>query len=232
VTALLALPSTQAALDVLASVRTSVRSLEAAEITFRREIDLVVEHTGMPKPFPTTPPVCLLLECAGQHDPTDELAGAILSLPEVSDTRVADDEAGRAALWAWRERHSEVVHQLGVPHKLDVALPLSRLAEFERKVRTSVITAYPDATVMIWGHIGDGNLHVNIVGPSPEDETVDDMVLRLVADHDGSISAEHGIGRAKRRWLELSRSPADIAAMRAIRQALDPDGILNPGVLF
>jgi FAD/FMN-containing dehydrogenase len=84
----------------------------------------------------------------------------------------------------------------------------------------------------VFGHIGDGNLHLNVTGLDPTDRRVDDAVLTLVADAGGSISAEHGIGVAKRRWLPLARSPEEIEAFRGIKAALDPDGILNPGVLL
>jgi FAD/FMN-containing dehydrogenase len=84
----------------------------------------------------------------------------------------------------------------------------------------------------LFGHVGDGNFHVNVVGPPPEDETVDEAVLRLVASLDGSISAEHGIGRAKARWLHLSRTDTELAAMRALKLALDPRWLLNRGVIF
>jgi FAD/FMN-containing dehydrogenase len=86
--------------------------------------------------------------------------------------------------------------------------------------------------VVLWGHVGDGNLHVNVVGPPADDDTVDDAVLRLAASMGGSISAEHGIGRAKLRWLGLTRSAAEIATMIDIKRALDPGGSLNPGVLL
>src|SRR6202022_3144702 len=109
---------------------------------------------------------------------------------------------------------------VGVPHKLNVTLPLGRMAEFETSVRTTVASVAPSAQVVLWGHVGDGNLHVNVVGPPPDDETVDDAILRLVAAMGGSISAEHGIGRAKIRWLALTRSPAEIGAMAAIKRAL------------
>ena len=95
-----------------------------------------------------------------------------------------------------------------------------------------VASVAPGPTLILCGHVGDGNLHVNVVGLDADDETVDDAVLRLVAGSDGSISAEHGIGRAKIPWLPLTRSPAELAAMAAIKRALDPDGILNPGVLI
>ena len=84
----------------------------------------------------------------------------------------------------------------------------------------------------MYGHICEGNLHLGIVGPDPEDESVDDAVLRLTIELGGSISAEHGIGAAKVAWLEADRGAADVAAMRAIKRALDPGWMLNPGVLL
>ncbi len=83
-----------------------------------------------------------------------------------------------------------------------------------------------------FGHIGLGNLHVNVLGPDPDDDRVDQAVLRLAAEHGGTISAAHGIGRAKTAVLYLSRSAVEIAVMRAVKSALDPAGILNPDVLF
>ena len=94
-----------------------------------------------------------------------------------------------------------------------------------------VAAAAPEASTWLFGHVGDGNIHVNVTGVAPDDERVDDAVLRFVAGLGGSISAEHGIGTAKRRWLSLVRTPAELAAMRAIKAALDPDGICNPHAL-
>jgi FAD/FMN-containing dehydrogenase len=88
------------------------------------------------------------------------------------------------------------------------------------------------ARTILFGHLGDGNVHVNVLGPDPADETVDETVLRLVADHGGTISAEHGVGVAKARFLHLTRTPAEIDAMRAIKAALDPRGVLNPGAVL
>ena len=84
----------------------------------------------------------------------------------------------------------------------------------------------------MFGHLLDGNLHVNVLGPDPDDSTVDDAVLALALELGGTVSAEHGIGVAKTAWLTRDRAPGDLAAMRAIKRALDPDGILNPGVLL
>jgi FAD/FMN-containing dehydrogenase len=88
------------------------------------------------------------------------------------------------------------------------------------------------ARTWLFGHVGDGNIHVNVTGLSPDDDRVDDMILQMVAGLGGSISAEHGIGTAKKRWLSLSRSPAELAAFRDLKRALDPDRVLNPNVLL
>ena len=86
--------------------------------------------------------------------------------------------------------------------------------------------------VLVFGHLADGNLHVEVLGPRPDDERADEVVLRCVADHQGSISAEHGVGRAKAAYLHLTRSPVEVATMRAIKAALDPQNLFNPGVLL
>ena len=147
----------------------------------------------------------------------------------MEDALFAEDAAGRERLWQYRERHTEAINAAGVPHKLDVSLPIGRMAEFEERCLALVGER---ARVVLYGHLGDGNLHVNLLGLELDDETLDEAVLRLVIEMEGSISAEHGIGRAKAKLLPLDRSAGDLAAMRAIKRAFDPAGILNPDVLF
>jgi FAD/FMN-containing dehydrogenase len=113
-----------------------------------------------------------------------------------------------------------------------VSVPLSRFAELVERSPEAVAAVRPEAQTIVYGHVGDGNLHVNVLGPDPDDLAVDDAVLELVLELGGSISAEHGIGAAKVDWLARDRGDASVAAMRAIKQAWDPSGILNPGVLF
>jgi FAD/FMN-containing dehydrogenase len=233
IVALLGLGSTADALVALDALRRRVEGLQAAEIFYADGLAVVQAHAAFGPPLRRPRPVYLLVEVAGLTDPGDSLFEVLVELDLDEDaTAVASDAPGQARLWAYRERHTEAVSALGIPHKLDVTVPQARLAEFESGVRKVVADAAPGSQLILFGHVGDGNLHVNVVGPDPLDEAVDDAVFHLVADMDGSISAEHGIGRAKVRWLELCRSPEELGVMRAIKSAVDPAGLLNPGVIF
>ena len=215
-----------------ADLRARLPGLLAGELLFDDGMRLVLRHSGGEAPFREPHPAYLLAEVEGAEDPTDELAAAIEAVPGVRDAVLASDAAGRDRLWQLRERHTESVNAEGVPHKLDVAVPIGRLAAYAAEVRAAISAVAPEARTYLYGHVGDGNLHVNVLGPPPGDEAVDDAVLRLAIAHGGTISAEHGIGIAKVGWLEADRGASDVAAMRAIKHALDPDDLMNPGVLF
>lgn len=230
--ALLGVDDIAAALGVVSTVRRAFSSLEAAEVFFPEGLELVCRYADLPLPFAERHPCYLLLECAGQADESANLAGVLANAPGIRDSAMATDRSGRERLWAYRERHTESISAEGIPHKLDVTLPLARLPEFEHRVRGVIASVEPSARPVLFGHAGDGNLHVNILGLDPDDERPDDAVLRLVAGLGGSISAEHGIGIAKMPWLHLTRSAADREVMWAIKSALDPAGILNPGVVI
>jgi FAD/FMN-containing dehydrogenase len=232
-TALCAVEDAAAAVALLAELRGRVPDLLAAELFFEDGMSLVLAHAGGERPFPQSHPAYLLVEVDGSTDRTQELAAALESAGHVvRDAVLASDSAARERLWRLRERHTEAVNAVAVPHKLDVAVPVAGLAAFVDEVREAIRGVAPDASVYLYGHAGDGNLHVNVVGPPPEDEGVDDAVLELAIRHGGTVSAEHGIGVAKVAWLERDRGAADVAAMRAIKRALDPAVLLNPGVLF
>jgi FAD/FMN-containing dehydrogenase len=231
--ALLAVDGADEAVALAAELRNRLPNLVAAELFFDEGMSLVLRHARGERPFRHPHPAYLLVEIEGATDPTDELAAAIDSAPEQPrDVVIASDESGRQRLWGLRERHTESVNAEGIPHKLDVAVPVGTLAAYSARVKEAILEVAPEASVYVYGHVLDGNLHVNVVGPPPEDETVDGVILELAIAMDGTISAEHGIGVAKVDWLERDRGAADVAAMRAIKRALDPDGILNPGVLF
>lgn len=222
----------EAAVAAIGPLRRGVAGLEAVELMFADGMAAVAEVHGLESPVGDAP-VVVLVE-VGARDPVAELVAGLGSLDGVVATAVAEDGLRRAELWRWRDSHTEVINQLGAtpPHKLDVTLPLDRLAEFVPRVRDLVAEVAPQARLWLFGHAGDGNLHVNVTGLAAADEAVDAAVLELVASMAGSISAEHGIGRAKRSWLHLGRSPSEIATFRAVKEALDPTGLFSPGVLL
>jgi len=231
-TALLAFDAVEPALVAASVLRRHVRTLDAAELMLAAGVDLVCRVTHRPPPTGAPHAAYLLVEAAGQASPAAELAAGIGALAGVAEVVVAGDPVSGAALWRYREDHSAAINSLGPPHKLDVSLPADRLAVFVQEVPSVVAGVDTGARTWMWGHAADGNIHVNVTGLDAGDDRVDDAVLRFVARLGGSISAEHGIGTAKRAWLHLNRSPSEIDAFRALKRALDPDGILNPAVLL
>jgi FAD/FMN-containing dehydrogenase len=232
VTALIAFDAVAPAVAATSTLRRVLPSLDAAELIVGRSLDLVCSVSGRPAPFGDRRGAYLLVEAAGADDPTDPLSDAVASLEGVVEAAVAVDPLRRSELWAYREDLPAAVNSLGAPHKLDVTLPPGALAGFVEEASAIVASASTGAETWLWGHVGDGNIHVNITNVDPDDDRPDDAVLRAVADLGGSISAEHGIGTAKRRWLHLNRTEEELAVFRAIKRALDPAGILNPHVLF
>ena len=224
-TALAAVAGVADALAVVRDLRRAGMRLEAAELMLHDGMALTCAHLGTSPPVADAP-AYLLVEWDGPPDALEPVAERLI------DVAVAEDAGRRTALWRYREAHTETINALGVSHKFDVTLPLAGLAAFVDDVRVEVERVAPGSTVVLFGHVADGNIHVNVVGPDPDDDSVDDAVLSLAAARGGSISAEHGIGTAKKRWLHLARSDAEIAAFRAVKHALDPAGILNPNVLL
>ena len=232
VTALLAFDGVAPAVAAASGLRRAVASLDAVELFLDEGLALVCSVTGRPPPFPSPHRAYLLVEAAAATSPLDELGAAVGSLDGVADAAVATDSVRAGELWHYREAHTEVIATLGAPHKLDVTVPAGTLAGFLHDVPAVVAAVEPAARTWLFGHVCDGNVHVNVTGVAPDDLGVDDAVLRHVARLGGSISAEHGIGTAKRAWLHLGRTAAEIAAFRAVKRALDPAGVLNPNVLL
>jgi len=233
--ALLALETTGAALATLAALKSRLGSLEAAELFLADGLALVMRHTGLPAPIPGNHPAYLLVECADRVDIGDTMLEALeevgAKVPGLVDIVMGDDARSRAGLWRYREAHTESINAVGVPVKLDVAVPHAELERALQELPGIVAQVAPGARTIVFGHLHEGNLHVNVLG-ADDDHAVTDVVLRYVASLNGSISAEHGVGRAKSEWLSLTRSPAEVAALRSIKAALDPGNLLNPGVIF
>lgn len=229
VTALVPVEGIGDAVARLVQIRRAAPTLDALEYVSAATLNLVCAHRGLTHPFSDRSVGALLIESAAHYDPTDELADAI---DEGERAVVGSDSATRRRLWEYREAATESIASLGTPHKIDVTVPLRRMAEFESALEALVADFDPAAGTFLFGHVADGGIHVNVVSDRQDDLTFDQQVLELVAATGGSISAEHGIGRAKVSALHLSRSPAELSAMRAVKDALDPRGLLNPGVLL
>jgi FAD/FMN-containing dehydrogenase len=232
VVALLALPGVREAVSLAADLRDEVAEVRALELMEGESMRVVASHLGSDPPLAPDAAAFLLVEAAGRGDPTPALAAAIGHYAAFAPVAVGVERAERERLWRWREAHPEAAAALGVVLKFDVTLPAAAITEFCARVSATLASGWPAATTLLYGHVGDGNIHVNVVGPDPDDDAVDAAVLDLVVDLGGSISAEHGIGVAKRAWLARDRSAEEVAAMRAIKHGLDPDGIMNPGVLL
>ncbi len=230
--AFIAVRGTAEAVDLLAFLRTELPGISAAELSFAPGLELVGRHLGVGVPLAGAGRAYVLVEVAGDTDPLPDVLAALEGGQQVLDATVASSATDRARLWALREGHAEAISVAGVPLKLDVSVPLNRLAELVERLPDAVAGPAPTAELVIFGHLAEANLHINVLGANDSTEAVTGAVLGLVASLGGSISSEHGIGRAKARWLGLSRSPAEIGVMRSIKAAFDPAGLLNPGVLL
>lgn len=231
VVALVAVAGIADAVALLEALRIRLPGLCAAELCVADGVALVARHLGVPVPLERVGEAYVLIEVAGPTDPTDELLAALATCTHLLDASVAVSAADRARLWALREGHAEAIGSIGVPLKLDVSVPITRLAEFADRLPDVVKASEPAALLLIFGHLAEANLHVNVLGAARPEELTG-VVFALVASLGGSIASEHGIGRAKAAWLGQARSQAEIDLMRSIKAAFDPIGLLNPGVMW
>lgn len=237
------------ALGILQAVRKAPVELHAFELFTAFCLDRVVAHTGLPYPLSQRAECYVLAEVAnpGAFD-LDAWLAELLERGLVQDGTRAQDSAQGRALWAYRERITESLAAqrqsdgtpLGPPHKNDVAAPVAALPDFVADLERDWHARRPEARLALFGHVGDGNLHLNTLRPDglPIEQfrercvEADAELFALVARHGGSISAEHGIGLVKKPYLALTHGPALLATMRAVKRALDPDNLLNPGKIF
>jgi FAD/FMN-containing dehydrogenase len=209
----------------------AIDTISALELIDGRAAALAGQHLGLAAP--AAGDWLLLVELAGRGDPTDQLAAALDGLPLCGPAAVGTDPGAQQRLWRLRESMAEVMGLFGSPVKFDVALPLSAVAPFAADSAALITRSMPQAVPVLFGHIGEGNLHLNVLGCDAEQESrIYAPMMELIAAHGGNVSSEHGVGSRKRAYLGMSRQANDIAAMRTIKAALDPTGYLNPAVLF
>jgi FAD/FMN-containing dehydrogenase len=205
--------------------------IAALELIDGRASALADEHLGVAAPVHGD--WLLLVELASDHDQTERLADALEGVRTCGEPAVGVDLAAQQRLWRVRESLSEVVGLYGPPVKFDVSLPLSAVAAFARDADALLQRRAPDAVGVLFGHIGEGNLHLNVLRCDEEQERdLYSAVMDLIAECGGNVSSEHGVGSRKRRYVGMSREAADIAAMRTLKTAFDPTGYLNAAVLF
>lgn len=225
--ALVACDSLMHAVAMLPRLR-QLSSLDAVEVLLPEALQVACKHLGVAPPIdPSSAGAFVMIDCAAHTDPGDELADFL-----ASEQGVMAVGAQREQLFLIRDHVTIAIGALGKPLKLDVAVPVMNLDRLVRAVRSGIRDHAPGARLIVFGHLAEGNLHVNVLDAGEATALLKDLVLQTAIDLGGTISAEHGIGVAKVDWLERLHGPAHVAALRAIKHALDPQGLLNPGVLL
>lgn len=244
-TAWVALPSASAAVELIGSIRALCGDrLTGFELMSRQSVDFVLRHVhGCRDPFGDAHPWYVLIELSDtQPDaPLNQMLeigiGEALEKGWVIDAVVASSESQVAALWAMREGISEAQNHEGPSLKHDISVPVSCIPDFIETTDQRLRDRFPGVRIVTYGHVGDGNLHYNISKPVGADdarfkaqhEAIMQVIYDLTVSFSGSISAEHGIGQAKRDAARHYKDPLELELMRAIKTTLDPKGLMNPG---
>ena len=238
---LLALPSFEVLMQVFAAFRERLQ-LQAFEFFTDRALTHVLAH-GAQAPFEEVHPYYVVTEFAAGDEVQEAAAMAAfedcMTQGWVSDGVVSQSDAQAAQLWRLREGITESVARYK-PYKNDVSVRISAMPAFLAETQALIGQAYPQFEVVWFGHIGDGNLHINVLKPDDtgdaeflaQCEQVTKLLAQVLARFDGSISAEHGIGLVKKGYLDSTRSAPEITLMKAVKRAFDPQGLLNPGKVF
>ena len=247
-TAWVALPSPQAAVDLIGHVRSLCADrLTGFEMMSRQSLDFVLDHVaGCTDPLEAKHPWYALIELRDTV-PDASLAPLLenglahaFELGWVIDAVLAGSQAQAAALWALREGISEAQNHEGPSLKHDISVPVSRIPEFIERTDRALQQDFPGVRIVSYGHMGDGNLHYNISKPigdadasfKAREQAIMQVIYRMTSTFNGSISAEHGLGQAKPEAAVRFKDPLEIELMRAIKRTLDPAGLMNPGKVF
>lgn len=235
----LGVSSLDAVMKIFAQFKTNT-TVVAFEMFSDKALKRVMENTGLPRPFETETPFYTLVEVEARNSQDEEHALAVFEkcLLEgwVADGVISQSDTQAANFWRLREDISESLAKYS-PYKNDISVAISQVPAFMSELDGILAKAYPTWEVVWFGHIGDGNLHINILRPegmSKEDfvkecRKVDVLVFEAIMKHKGSISAEHGVGLTKKPFLRFTRSQAEIDMMKGIKKVFDPDNIMNPG---
>ena len=210
-----------------------IDGIAALELIDARALELTAQHLDVVSPVDAA--WLLLIEMAGDQDQSERLADALADAPLSGEPAVGTDAVAQQRLWRLREGIAEVLGIYGPPLKFDVSLPLPAIPAFAGQSADLVAGHAPDATPVLFGHVGEGNLHLNVLRcniTGDREHALYSAMMDLIAACGGNVSSEHGVGSRKRDYVGMSREPADITLMRTIKSALDPTGYLNAAVLF
>jgi FAD/FMN-containing dehydrogenase len=244
---LLGVQDVAAVLALFREARQGPFTLAAYEFFSQRCLDRLLSHRKLRPPIAEPCDYYVLIEAEGDGATEADSArlleklepwiGGVFESGLAKDGTLAQHGSQARDLWALREGISESLSATGLPHKNDVALPIAQLDAFCSELDAVFARRYPGWEICLFGHVGDGNLHINVMKPEAmareeflaKTKEADRDLFELVQRHHGSISAEHGIGLLKKPYLSFSRSEAEMAVMRQVKRALDPRGTLNPG---
>jgi FAD/FMN-containing dehydrogenase len=236
-TALVACPTFEDVTRLLKQVDSALGgALSAFEVMWNEFYRMVTTPPAKgTAPLPPTYDFYVLIESSGGDATRDqaqfeEAIGAALEAGLVADAVITTSQAQRESLWALRD-DVEGFFRLGMPVTFDVSLPIADMEAYVGEVMQRLEREWPAYRRFVFGHLGDGNLHIIAAGPPSADAKhgIERCVYEPLVARGGSVSAEHGIGLEKQPWLDLCRSPAELALMRKLKTALDPRNILNPG---
>jgi len=245
--AVVGLETAAASVELLARAKSETGGgVEAFELMKRLGVQLVLKNIpDTREPLESMPDWYVLIELTsgepgGAEAAMERLLTGTFEEGLITDAAIAQNDAQRAQFWRMREEHSAALKPEGGGWKHDVSVPVSRIAEFIEEATPAVERFHPGARVSVFGHVGDGNLHYDVLPGVGQDVAAfiarwkegSTVVHDLVARYDGSISAEHGLGRLKTEEARGYKSPLEVQTMRAIRNAIDPQRIMNPAVLF
>lgn len=239
-TALVALPGFDQALAVLQRMQGRFgNSVAAFELMWDNFVQASVQWQQLQAPFAERHPLLALIDVDGKDEASlreavEAALGDAMEAGEVVDAVIAQSQTQAKTLWKLREAPAELNTQMHPPVNFDVSLPQAEIGRFAAAIQAAFDARWPGHHTLFFGHVGDGNLHVSTDGATVGGacEAVEAELYRVVGAFHGSVSAEHGIGLHKKPFLALSRTPQELAAMRAIKAALDPLGLMNPGKVF
>ena len=239
---LLAIPQLDKVKELLNTFQKAI-DLTAFEFFSEEALKKVMPHHGLPRPVETEAPFYCLLEFdATSDDILEKALGCFESGLEqefILDGVMSQSQQQAEELWKYREYISETISS-SRPYKNDISVTPDKVSDFLGRVDNIVAEHYPEFEVIWFGHIGDGNLHLNILAPDDMDyaefvkacEKVNPLIFEVLQELGGSISAEHGVGLLKKPYLNFTRTDAEISYMKGIKATFDPNNIMNPGKLF